>query len=305
MTILSLTSVTSTGLAQVPWAEVGTVLPEDATIEQTIKLAGLDWEVLRCPTYVTIARPVDPEGTGLMLPYQPSDLDHQIHRVEDGFALIRADTGQTLSPHVGTRYKPVQNLDAFQVFGDFLAAGNMRMETAGTLSFGKHIWGLAKINAGFELCDGETIEGYFLLVQSHKYGHALRAMFTPVRYPGGHTMVRSLGNLSGTGYYRMPHSRTFNLTRIEEIKQVLTMARNELDAFRNKAEILANSKMDEPEAVRYLTEVFNPDLAREWSKDLGVPLTLDELSRDMTAGLGLRRAAKNAHDYPGSNLPSC
>ncbi len=105
------------------------------------------------------------------------------------FALIRDSDKTILSPHVGPRYKVIQNHDAFTVFDEFVKAGQMTMETAGSFGNGQHIWGLAKTGHGFDLANGERIESYFLLLQSHLYGYALKAMWTPIRFPGGLTLV--------------------------------------------------------------------------------------------------------------------
>ncbi len=77
------------------------------------------------------------------------------------FALVRDSDLSILSPHVGSRYKVIQNHDAFTVFDEFVKAGQMTMETAGSFGNGQHIWGLAKTGHGFDLANGERIESYF------------------------------------------------------------------------------------------------------------------------------------------------
>lgn len=279
-----------------PWESIGRVIPEGATAKQALRAAGLDWTVQRGGLMATVTVD-DPEN--------PGDTKDEIIPVPDAFALVRSDNQSVLSV-VGKRYKPVQNEDAFQVFHEFVQAGNMKMETAGSLSSGQHIWGLAAIDSEFELCSGELIKGYFLLVQSHKYGHALRAMFTPVRFPGGHTFVQSIRKLGRSGSYAMPHSREFNEARIQEIKNVLGIAQDSMQTFYTQATRLSKTRMDEAAGVEFLTRVFQPKLIAQYKLDgKELPESLDALTANEDASRVLRQVARLTQDYPGADLPSC
>lgn len=282
-----------------PWEEISVPIPEGASLDEILKLAGLDWKVLHLPTHTLI--PVMKDG---------EEFGTREKRITDSFCLLRGDTHDILSPHVGKSYKPVQNDKAFTVFNDFLNVGDMSMETAGTLSDGKHIWGLAKINESFVLSEGERIEGYFLLVQSHKYGYSMKALFTPIRFPGGTslTQVRNIRNTRGTtGTYTMPHSRKFDDTRIREIKEFLHIARSSLRDYEIDARRMADTKLTEAESVRYVATVFNPELSGIFNnEDEDSPNTFEEL---LSLEEGLNRTQKRLiselDEYPGSNMPSC
>lgn len=271
-----------------PWEEIATTIPRNASVDETLDVAGLEWGVEKRPLLVEIA-------------------DGELITVPKTFCLMRTDTNEFLSPYMGKSYKPVQNDRAFEVFEQFVRAGDMTMETAGSLLNGKHIWGLAHINNEFILGDGEKIRGYFLLMQSHAYGHALKAMFTAIRFPGGHSMVHPLAGVGGsTGVYSMPHSRVFDNDRIEEIKDLLTKANDSMADLQRKAEFLANTNMTEEDGIFYLANVFDQKLIQNSKgSKVGLPKSGAELLESDEASRTLKNVWNMTKDYEGSDLSSC
>ena len=293
------------GIEGTPWEKLAYKVPTGASVPEMLKAAKLDWEVQHLPVFANA--PVANADGEIEVDSQGNPLSTIQVPVPKSFCLRRADNGDFLSPFMGNRYKPVQNEYAFTVFDQFVKAGDMRIVTAGSLHGGKHIWGLASINEEFILGDGEVIHGYFLLMQSHAYGYSLKAMFTPVRYPGGHTIVTPIRGVGGkTGFYAMPHSRVFDDARIEEIKDVLVRASDQFKEFEGKARFLAGTKLTEKDGVLYLAELFDPKLIRTRKLDkLAMPETLDELLAAGDANNVIKKAAGIVQTYPGHDLDSC
>lgn len=298
-------TVTST-----PWDGLGVGIPAQATVDQVLKLAGLDWDVVKRQAWIDVVSSKDiaklaseeilasrDETKGPMIP----------KRIAGNYVLLRDDTMEPISPFVGPRYKPIQNHDAFRVFEEFCAAGNMTMETAGSIYDGQHIWGLARINGDYELCDGEIITGYFLLMQSHVYGSALKAMFTPIRYPGGHTMVQPFGTKGKIKRsYTMSHGRAFNEKRIAEIKEVMKLAQSSMLEFVDSAKTMAQTFVSESEAVLYLIKAFHPELLpRIMQGQITPPTKLADLKTWDHSNRNLKKAPEWMTEYPGANLASC
>jgi len=271
-----------------PWEEISSTIPRGASVDETLDVAGLEWGVEKRPLLVEI------DGG-------------EIITVPKTFCLMRTDTNAFLSPYMGKSYKPVQNDRAFEVFEQFVRAGDMTMETAGSLLDGKHVWGLAHINNEFELGNGEKIRGYFLLMQSHAYGHALKAMFTAIRFPGGHSMVHPLKGVGGsTGVYSMPHSRVFDNDRVEEIKDLLTKANASMVDLKQKAEFLANINMTEADGIFYLANVFDQKLIKNCKgSKTGLPKSGAELLESDDVSRTLKNVWNMTKDYEGSELSSC
>lgn len=269
-------------IAGTPWANLGHPIPAGASVDEMLVAAGLDWRVLRGENTVRITL----EDDRTIVKPNPKS-----------FALVRDTDLEILSPHVGPRYKHIQNDDAFEVFAEFVAAGSMTMETAGSFKKGQHIWGLARTGHGFELADGERIESYFLLLQSHRYGYALKAMWTPIRYPGGHTLVQSI-NQKGLGgsvnqTYSLSHASKFDAKRLQEIKEVVGIAARAMDDFKGKAEFMARARLSMQDAILYLVQVFDPQLpGRIETRGEKMPTTFAEIDASTAPNRNLKKVAR-------------
>ena len=261
-----------------PWENLGHIIPKNATVSEMLTAAKLDWSVLRAEhrARVTI------DGKEEDIPNPKS------------FALVRDSDKTILSPHVGPRYKVIQNHDAFTVFDEFVKAGQMTMETAGSFGNGQHIWGLAKTGHGFDLANGERIESYFLLLQSHLYGYALKAMWTPIRFPGGFSLVQNI-NKKGIGCkktFSMSHAREFNDARVQEIKEVVGIAAQSMQDFRGKAEFMNQMRISPAHAISYLIQIFDKNLeGRCTTVNEPVPRTFAEVATSRRANRNLKKVA--------------
>ena len=60
-------------------------------------------------------------------------------------SLIRSLDKKVLT-NVGEGWNPVQNSEAFDFFHEYVMAGDMEMNTAGSLKGGKNVFALAKVN---------------------------------------------------------------------------------------------------------------------------------------------------------------
>lgn len=281
--------------ADVPWASVGTSIPPNASVTNVLRLAKLDWNVIKAPSQLVVEEFVDGEETTRILENKGC------------YGLVRDSDHSILSPSVGKTYKPVQNRDALRVFRDFVDTGNMTLETAGSLCGGRHVWGLAKFGDDFELEGGEKISGNMLLLQSHRYGVALRVLFTPVRYPGGLTMVRPINvrNKMKTTY-RMQHSRVFSEARVREIHELMDVARGAFSDFCEKALFMSQQKITEEAAVRYLMRTIDPNgLAKKEQTGDDIPTSVSELIGDKNMARMVRKVAESYDNYHGSNGPAC
>lgn len=219
----------------VPWHGLGHGVDNSMTVEQMLVAAGLDWKVEKKALYF--------EGSDQLIP--------------DRFALVR-NTDKRVLDIVGKPYVPVQNDEAIGFFKKFTETGHMDMDTAGSLRGGQFVWGLARINSSFELVGGDRVTGNLLLMQPHKVGHALIIQFTPIRVVCMNTMMMALGsNLRGTGgSYRMPHVRKFDETARKLAEKALGIATDQLDKFREAAELLSITEIDEARAEEYIADSF-------------------------------------------------
>jgi phage/plasmid-like protein (TIGR03299 family) len=127
-------------VGETPWHGLGKRVPADVSPEQMLDAAGLNWEVVKKPLFFnTDSGPV----------------------LTNSQALVRATDNKVLTV-VSDNWNPVQNIEAFTFFNDFVAAGDMEMHTAGSLRQGKMVWAMAQIKESFELFGGDKVEGYLL-----------------------------------------------------------------------------------------------------------------------------------------------
>ena len=114
---------TSAAVGGCPWG-IGTEVSSDMTPMQMMEKAGVNWTVDKVPTYAA------KEGVDLI----PTGME----------ALVRSSDNAVLT-QVGGNWEPCQNLEAFTFFNEYCAAGDMEMNSAGSLKGGKFVYALAKI----------------------------------------------------------------------------------------------------------------------------------------------------------------
>ena len=96
---------------EVPWHGLGTKVSNDIGIDDMLKEAGLDWKVIPVPVFGEL------NGKKISSDYQ---------------MLVRNSDRKVLTM-ITDSWNPVQNLEAFEFFRDFVDEGSMEMHTAGSL----------------------------------------------------------------------------------------------------------------------------------------------------------------------------
>lgn len=159
------------------WHGLATVLDRAPTTQEALRQSGLDWHVNLQPVY---ARLTDSNS-----PHDGNTIECEDHRamVRD----VHKQDGSVASDVlgiVGTRYCPLQNVDAFAWFNPLAADGSVELESAGSVKGGRHVWILARI-ASKPLQVGrnpqDVASPYLLLSNSHDGSRAVTVAFTPIR----------------------------------------------------------------------------------------------------------------------------
>lgn len=226
---------------QVPWHGLGVPVEADLTPQEMLEAAQLDWTV-SCRKLRT------EEGL----------------RVKSHRALVR-DSDNRILDIVGPNYTPTQNVEAAEFFTKFVAAGNMKMETAGSLRFGERVFFLAKLAEGFSLAGGDEVQGYLLLCSPHKFGKALTAMFTPIRVVCMNTLTQALSH--GSKRFSMPHIRVLDAEVQRAAEEALGITHELMTTFREQSEFLAKTPAHPLQVQRYLATLFQPELLAQVAND--------------------------------------
>lgn len=222
-----------------PWHGLGHHVLEAPSVDKMLKLAKLDWTIEKHPLHYSQTAPEDRPNA----------------EVNDYFALVRNTDGKCLDV-VGRHYRPVQNKDAFEFFNEFVQAGKARMETAGSLRGGKYVWGLANLQSSFKLDGGDEVKGYLLVASPHESGKALIIKFTTVRVVCNNTLTLALKH-SGNEF-RMAHRCEFDDNMRQRAKEVLGIAREQMDEFEKNARKLKKMKMGKKDIIEVLANVYQP-----------------------------------------------
>lgn len=212
------------------WHKLGTPVGDDLTPEQIMKAAGLDWEVIKVDTFM--------EWNGQQRPTGRQ-------------ALVRATDGQLLT-EVGPGWNPVQNREAFEFFTDFVAAGDMVMDTAGSMKDGQIVWALADVKDGFTLFGGDEVKGYLLFSNPHQYGRSIDVRFCLERVVCNNTLTMAL-NEKGQPSVKINHRSKFDA---ENVKKILGLSHNKLETFKEAAEFLGSKRYIKSDLETYFGAIF-------------------------------------------------
>ena len=247
---------------EVPWHGLGVQVRNDLTPEQMMKKAGLDWSVEKEDMYISSGQ-----------------------KVSGKKALIRSSDEKILDI-IGNDWNPVQNIDAFHFFNDYVMAGDMDMETAGSLKGGKNVFALAKVKESFSINGDDQVDNYLLFSNPHEYGKAIDIRMTPVRVVCKNTLTFSLQS-SSKNFVKLNHRSVFDP---DLVKQQMGLASEKFSEYKEMAEFLSSRRFNAETLVNYYNDVF----PHTYSKDKEVKAVED-----------LTKNAKSAMDVlytqPGAN----
>ena len=242
---------------EIPWHGLGIRVGEDATPEEIMKAASLDWKVRELSTFAEM------------------NVDGKKKRLPTGMkALVRETDGKVLT-QVGKNWHPVQNEEAFNFFKEFIDIGSMKMHTAGSLKGGEIIWALAKVDDDFEVFGGDKIESYLLFSNPHQYGKTIDVRFTPIRVVCNNTLTMALGT-KAKSKVNVNHRKQFNP---EEVKEMLGIAKFKMSNYKTVALELGKRKVSKDVMKTYFGELLGRSKKNEDKLSNTGELAMDVLDK--------------------------
>lgn len=219
-------------VGETPWHKLGTVLEAPPTIEEGIRLAGLDWTVGLKPLQTMEGETVDHRAT---------------YRRTDG----------KIFGVVGPAYTPLQNSEAFQWFQPLLDTGEVFLHTAGSLQEGRKVWMLAKINKpALEIADGDTVERFILLSNSHDGTRAVRVGFTPIRVVCANTLrMAHDADMEANRLIKVLHTKNV-LVALDRLREMMNVANASFEATADQYRKLARYHVSRADMKRYIKIVL-------------------------------------------------
>lgn len=222
-------------VGKTPWHGLGKQLNAPPTIEEGILAAGLDWTV----------------GLKPLVTLEGEKVDHR--------ATYRRTDGKIFGV-VGPAYTPVQNAEAFQWFQPLLDTGEVFLHTAGSLQEGRKVWMLAKINKpALEIADGDTVERFILLSNSHDGTRAVRVGFTPIRVVCSNTLrMAHDADQEANRLIKVLHTKNV-LVALDRLREMMNIANQTFEATAEQYRKLAAFKVSRADVRKYVKIVLGID----------------------------------------------
>ncbi len=227
-------SMAYAGSKETPWHKQGAYLGEkEATSEEMIIAAGMNWEVSTHPVYSGFA---------------------ELREILNYQSIIREDTGDVLAI-TKKRYTPLQNEEAFKVLDPFLSETKAVWHTAGVLGKGERIWVLAKLPGNIQVTKEDIIDKYFLLTSSHDGSTSIQLRFTPIRVVCQNTLQMALIG-EGSSIMKVKHTKNQG-DRIKEAIKILGLVDQATKEFEDTAKEMYKFKMSDTDIDNYLAEILD------------------------------------------------
>jgi phage/plasmid-like protein (TIGR03299 family) len=210
-----------------PWHNLGVVIHDAPSIEEGIKLAGADWQVDTQPLYLDSGAKVD-----------------------SAKAVVRS-TDKSVLGVVGKNYTPLQNVDAFNWFQPFIDSKECSLETAGSLSMGRKVWILAKINRpNAEIVKGDEVCKFLMLSNSHDGTQAVRAGLTGIRVVCANTLAEAHKS-SASSLLRVRHTSKVK-DNLDLVRETINAIDGQFEATAEQYRVLARKKINQADLKKYV-----------------------------------------------------
>jgi phage/plasmid-like protein (TIGR03299 family) len=219
-----------------PWHGLGRIVEGYPTSRQALQLAGLDFEVKKLPNIHRLA-----DGTETVS--------------ENSFFTYRVDNGAILGDKVGTDYKIVQNVNAFEFFDSIVGGDGIMYETAGALGKGERIFITAKLPGYISVGDKDEIEKYIFLTTAHDGSSSISAAFTPVRIVCQNTLSMALNNCSNVVKIRHTENAEQNLKEAHKIMGISNKLSQQLDGIFNQ---WAKVRITDKQVLQLMQQAMSP-----------------------------------------------
>ncbi len=192
---------------------------------------------------------------------------------------LGAEIDANLSPHemlvkakldYKRPYKSPANHETFQFIKSFIEAGDAQLQTVGSLDKGRIVWALARLNEKFTLKGVDPVEGCLLLASRDEKRDSVQMQVTTVREVCSNTLQVTCKARStfkntfrrkfiSTPPFLSPAATRLDEDMIQKAKENIGLSREAIAAFASNAQRLANQKVDDPVACRYMFNVFQPE----------------------------------------------
>ena len=254
-----------------PWHGIGTVLEDNPTPAEAIKIAGLDWEVEGRPVYMLQGE----HGAG-----QPCACGDDFSEVDGYQAITRVTDGEVFAI-MKRSYEIYQNRDAFEWITPLVESGMIRLETAGSLGNGKRIWIMGTVvGSEEEVREDDAVKQNVLLATSHDGTMSVWNGFCATRVVCSNTlrMASDEGSLN-----RIRHGQNMR-DRLEIARDVIGASVDKFRVSIGLARIMAEREVTADLLVGYINRMFRNETSDQLQKRVDTIMPLFEEGRGNGGG---------------------
>jgi phage/plasmid-like protein (TIGR03299 family) len=226
----------------IPWHGLGTALPHNVGWSDALGIAGLDWTVMKRRAFVQSCN----AAPGIKVPVECA-----------GFRALVRERDDSVFAVVTERYAPIQNCDAFAVFGELFGDAAV-LHTAGALRGGRVVWGLAEFPEPFTVADDKH-RRFLLVTTRHDGTGCMRAFPTAVRVVCNNTLNLAMGGRREGVAIR--HTGDVE-TKIKAQSAVLATTLGMFAEYQRAMETLLTVRVDHATTEGVLGKLVNLDSAR-------------------------------------------
>ena len=237
---------------EIPWGgELGHSIKDCTTSREVMEKVGLDFYVDKCELVARMPFSINGNNT---VNENMGDFvyDGAIFRDCPGaYATYRTDLNIPLG-FVGEKYKPVQNIEAFNFFDEAIGDGKAQWEYAGCYGYGHRIFVTAKLPIESDVM-GDSVNNYLVFTNSHDGSMSIDVMFTCMRMFCFN--VLNVARRESDAHIRLKHTKNVK-NRLHQGAEILKIACEHAESAQELYNSLYAIKMSESQVLDYLTKLI-------------------------------------------------
>lgn len=243
------------------WHGLGVRIEHATDSANAIKLAGMDWEVVKLPlTY---------------------EVNGHRHEAKGHFALVRADTGELLS-NSGSGYQVIQNRESFRFLDTVLEEFGAKYEVAGSLFGGREVFMVCRLpEQSFTVNRNDRQEAYAVFTNPHVLGKSAKCLSVSQRPVCNNTLRLAVsGSKSGISIRHTGEIKS----KIKDAQAALGLTVKQFSQYKEAAEAMTRTPIN---IVNYAHDVLDAVLditqaqANMGANVLAAMLDIDEAERKL------------------------
>lgn len=222
---------------EVAWHKLGTVTEGALTAEDALKTAQLDSvvKVSEEPIYTKV------DGKEIQL--DKKFLTYRNHPKK----------GLTALGVVGTRYTPIQNLEAFEFLNHIADETGAVFETAGSLGNGERVFMTMKFPDSMMLGGVDVVNNYIMAVNSHDGSSAFIVAVTPIRAVCTNTVRLALTQAKSKVSLKHTAGAT---AKVQQARETLGIVFKYQEAFEAEVEAMLSVKVSDAQYKKFVEAVI-------------------------------------------------